>query len=53
MASLSVHQAEYALAISYIVQELIKCYEAGETLNLTRLKSQAAKQFKLPGIPKM
>lgn len=53
MASLASHEAEYALAISSIVQELIRCYEAGETLNLTRLKSEAAKKFKLSGIPKM
>ena len=53
MASLSSHKSNYALAISYIVQELIRSYDAGETLNLTRLKGEAAKKFKLQGIPKM
>lgn len=53
MASLSAHKSGYALAISYIVQELIRCYDAGETLNLTKLKGEAAKKFKLQGIPKM
>ena len=53
MASLAAHKSGYALAISYIVQELIRSYDAGETLNLTRLKGEAAKKFKLQGIPKM
>ena len=53
MASLSSHKSNYALAISYIVQELVRSYDAGETLNLTRLKGEAAKKFKLQGIPKM
>eukprot|EP00522_Entomoneis_paludosa_P006451 CAMPEP_0172454320 /NCGR_PEP_ID=MMETSP1065-20121228/11347_1 /TAXON_ID=265537 /ORGANISM="Amphiprora paludosa, Strain CCMP125" /LENGTH=591 /DNA_ID=CAMNT_0013206631 /DNA_START=98 /DNA_END=1873 /DNA_ORIENTATION=- len=43
-------KSQYALCISYIVQELISCYEKGETLNLTRLKGLACKQFKLKGI---
>jgi elongator complex protein 3 len=28
-------------------------YDAGETLNLTRLKGQASKKFSLQGLPKM
>jgi hypothetical protein len=28
-------------------------YDAGETLNLTRLKGQASKTFSLQGLPKM
>jgi hypothetical protein len=53
MASQSSHKSNYALAISYIVQELLQSYDAGETLNLTQLKGRAAKQFRLSGIPKM
>ena len=53
MASLAAHQSGYALAIAEIVQELVRSYEAGETLNLTKLKGAAAKKFKLQGIPKM
>jgi elongator complex protein 3 len=43
----------YALALSHIVQELLEAYENGSTLNLTRVKSQAARKYKLTGIPKM
>jgi elongator complex protein 3 len=43
----------YALALSHIVQELLEAYENGSTLNLTRVKSQAARKYKLIGIPKM
>ena len=43
-------KTQYALCISYIVQELIRCYDQGETLNLTRLKGQACKKFGLKGI---
>jgi elongator complex protein 3 len=53
MASQSSHQSSYALAVSYVVQELIRCYDAGSTLNLTALKCHASKKFKLRGIPKM
>lgn len=53
MASQASSKSNYALAISYVVQELIHSYENGETLNLTQLKSVASKKFKLKGIPKM
>lgn len=43
----------HALALSHIVQELLEAYENGSTLNLTRVKSQAARKYKLTGIPKM
>ena len=43
----------YALAVSYLVTELLKAYHNGETLNLTQLKSQSARKYKLQGIPKM
>jgi elongator complex protein 3 len=43
----------YALAVSYLVTELLKAYHAGETLNLTKLKGQVARKYKLSGIPKM
>jgi len=46
-------KSNYALAISFIVNDLIKAYEDGETLNFTRLKGAASKKFKLQGIPKM
>jgi histone acetyltransferase (RNA polymerase elongator complex component) len=42
-----------ALALSHIVQELLEAYENGSTLNLTRVKSQAARKYKLTGIPQM
>ena len=53
MASQASHQSNYALSISYIVQELIRSYDEGLTLNLTKLKGDASKKFKLRGIPKM
>mmetsp|Transcript_14176 Transcript_14176/g.39231 ORF Transcript_14176/g.39231 Transcript_14176/m.39231 type:complete len:582 (+) Transcript_14176:221-1966(+) len=43
-------KSQYALCIAYIVQELISCYEKGETLNLTKLKGQACKHFGLKGV---
>lgn len=43
----------YALAISYIVNELLASYENGSALNLTKLKCDASKKYTLPGIPKM
>jgi hypothetical protein len=46
-------KSNYALAVSYIVTELIQAYEAGEQLNFTACKGQAAKKFQLTGIPKM
>ena len=45
--------SSYALAVSFVVQELIQSYEAGASLNLTQLKGRASKQFHLRGIPRM
>jgi len=45
--------ANYALAISHIVTCLMKAYDDGSELNLTRLKGQAARKFKISGIPKV
>jgi elongator complex protein 3 len=53
MASLSSDSSNYALAISYIVQELLQAYKDGSTLNLTKLKGTVARKYKLQGIPKM
>jgi len=46
-------KSSYALAISFIVQELIKAYNEGATLNLTQLKNRASKKYKISGIPRM
>jgi len=43
----------YTLAISYIVTALMKAYDTGDTLNLSKLKSQAAKKYKVQGIPRL
>ena len=53
LSSTSQQKTNYALAISHIVKELIDSYEKGATLNLTKLKGDAAKKFQLQGIPKM
>jgi elongator complex protein 3 len=53
MASQSSNKSNYALAVWFVVQELIHCYDSGTTLNLTQLKGQAARKFKLVGIPRM
>jgi elongator complex protein 3 len=53
MSSQSSHKSNYALAISYIVQELMKSYDSGSTINLTVVKGLASKKFGLQGIPKM
>ncbi|CAB9516708.1 Elongator complex protein 3 [Seminavis robusta] len=52
-SSSSQQKTNYALAISYIVKELIDSYESGATLNLTKCKGDASKKFQLQGIPKM
>lgn len=49
LSSSSKQKTNYALAISYIVKELITSYESGATLNLTKLKGDAAKKFSLQG----
>lgn len=43
----------YSLAVSYVVQELIKAYDTGATLNLSRVKANSAKKYKLQGIPRL
>ncbi len=43
----------YSLAISHVVNEIIKAYDTGATLNLTTLKSKSAKKYKLQGIPRL
>jgi elongator complex protein 3 len=53
MASQASSKSAYALAVASIVQDLIHSYEQGATLNLTQLKGQAARKFKLKGVPKM
>jgi len=47
------HKSKYALATSHVVTDLIKAYDAGDTLNFTKLKSTAAKKYKLQGTPKL
>ena len=47
------HKTKYALAVSLVVTDLIKAYDAGDTLNFTKLKGTAAKKYKLQGIPKL
>ena len=49
----STHKSNYALAVSHVVTELIKAYDAGDTLNFTKLKGTAAKKYRLQGIPKL
>ena len=49
LSSSSKQKTNYALAISHIVKELITSYESGATLNLTKLKGDAAKKFSLQG----
>ena len=46
-------KSNYALAVSFLVTQLIDAYEAGATLNFTKLKGDAARKFRLTGIPKM
>ncbi len=43
----------YSLAVSYVVNELIKAYDTGATMSLTKVKSQSAKKYKLQGIPRL
>jgi elongator complex protein 3 len=43
----------YALAVSFIVTGLIKAYDEGSSLNFTKLKGDAAKKFRIQGIPKL
>ena len=43
----------YSLAVSHVVNELIKAYDTGATLNLSKVKANSAKKFKLQGIPRL
>lgn len=45
--------ANYAIAVSLIVSELIRAYDGGKTLNFTKLKGEVSRKYKLPGIPKV
>jgi hypothetical protein len=49
----SQNKSNYALAVSHVVAELIKAYDAGDTLNLSKLKGTAAKKYKVQGIPRL
>ena len=48
-----VNQEHYVLAISEIVNMLIKAYEAQVPINLTRIKNDISRKHKLPFIPKL
>lgn len=39
--------------MSLIVSELINAYDQGKSLNFTKLKGDASRKYKLPGIPKV
>jgi elongator complex protein 3 len=51
--SLENQKSNYALAISKLVTELISAYDAGSTLNFTKLKGEISRKYQLLGIPKM
>jgi hypothetical protein len=51
--SLTTSSTSYALAVSHIVQTLITAYDSSSSLNFTSLKSQAARKYKLPGVPRI
>ena len=44
---------QYVLAISEIINMLIKAYEAKVPINLTRIKNDISRKHKLPYIPKL
>jgi elongator complex protein 3 len=45
--------ANYALAVNHIVSELIAAYDNGQECNFTKLKGEAAKKYKIQGLPKV
>lgn len=47
------HSAEYVHAIAAIIDELIAAYNSQNTVNMTRLKNDIAKKYKLPSMPKV
>ncbi|CCI44228.1 unnamed protein product [Albugo candida] len=47
------HSAEYVHAIAAIIDELIAAYNSQNTVNMTRLKNDIAKKYKLPSMPKL
>jgi hypothetical protein len=51
--NLSMKNDSYALALSYIASAIIHAYDTQGTLNLTQVKSAAAKKFKIKGIPRL
>jgi elongator complex protein 3 len=49
----SIESETYVKAISSIVDEIIKAYEKQEPVNMTRLKNDVAKTYRLPSMPKV
>lgn len=45
--------SNYALAVCHIVQALIVAYDKSESLNFTTLKTKAARQYKIQGVPRI
>jgi elongator complex protein 3 len=43
----------YGLAVSAIVRELIRAYDASETFDLVAVKNKISRQYKLRGTPKV
>ncbi|RLN97274.1 hypothetical protein BBJ28_00010668 [Nothophytophthora sp. Chile5] len=43
----------YMLAVAGIVDALIAAFEQQEPVNMTRLKNDVAKKFRLPSMPKV
>ncbi|OQS03240.1 elongator complex protein 3 [Thraustotheca clavata] len=51
--TVGVDSETYVKAISAIVEEIIKAYEKQEPVNMTRLKNDVAKVYRLPSMPKL
>jgi hypothetical protein len=47
------HEAGYVHAIADIMDGVIKAYEKQEPVNMTRLKNDVAKRYKLPSMLKV
>ncbi|KAF0710186.1 Aste57867_5637 [Aphanomyces stellatus] len=50
---MSVDSETYVKAISSIVDEIIKAYKKQEPVNMTRLKNDVGKVYRLPSMPKL
>ncbi|ETV91592.1 elongator complex protein 3, variant 1 [Aphanomyces invadans] len=50
---MAVDSKTYVKAIASIVDEIIKAYEKQDPVNMTRLKNDVAKVYKLPSMPKL